>query len=435
MSGAAQGRTGARSHGRTVARTALLGLTLGLLSTPLVSSRLAAQTIAITGGTVFPVSGPKIEHGTVIIRDGRIAQVGAGIAVPAGARQIDATGKWVTPGLFHGGTTLGLVEIGSIPDTRESAANGDINAAFNVAEGLNPAATTIPVARMEGVTTAFVAPSDGLIGGQGVIIGLAGDRIEDLIRVSPAALVMSFGQEGRDAGGGSRSGELAKIRQLFTDALDYDRRRTDYGRNAMRPLSAPPEDLEVLIQALQGKLLVVALADRKSDIESALRVAREFRLHLVLAGGAEGWMMAPQLAAAGVPVLVQNMRDVPRWDALNARLDNATILRQAGVNVVIAQNDDGRDRDLRWSAGNAVRNGMTWDDALRAITLAPAQAFSVADRMGSLEAGKIADVVVWSADPLDFASTAEHVFIGGKEVPLTSRMTELRERYRHLPPQ
>ena len=431
MSGAwAYGRFGAW---RSVVRT---GVLVGLLSSLIGSSRLlSAQTIAITGGTVFPVSGPKIEHGTVLIRDGKIVQVGVGIAVPAGAQVIDATGKWVTPGLFHGGTTLGLVEVGSISDTRENVQSGDINASFNVAEGLNPAATTIPVARMEGVTTAFVAPTDGLIGGQGVIIGLAGDRIEDLIRVSPAALVMSFGQEGRDAGGGSRSGELAKIRQLFTDALEYDRRRADYGRNAMRPLAAPPADLDVLVQALQGKLLVVALADRKSDIESALRVGREFHLHLILAGGAEGWMVAPQLAAAGVPVLVQNMRDVPRWDALNARLDNATILRQAGVNVVIAQNDDGRDRDLRWSAGNAVRNGMTWEDALRAITLAPAQAFNVADRMGSLEAGKIADVVVWSADPLDFASTAEHVLIGGQEVPLTSRMVELRERYRHLPPQ
>ena len=423
---AAVRRSGGRAVGVVIAGL-LIALTNGAV--------LQAQTIAITGGTVYPVSGPKIEHGTVIIRDGKIVQVGAGLAVPAGTQVIDATGKWVTPGLFHGGTTLGLVEVGSIPDTRENAANGDINPSFNVAEGLNHAATTIPVARMEGVTTAFVAPTDGLIGGQGVIIGLAGDRIEDLIRLSPAALVMSFGPDGRDAGGGSRPGELAKIRQLFTDALEYDRRRADYGRNAMRALAAPPEDLDVLVQALAGKLLVVALADRKSDIESALRVAREFHLHLVLAGGAEGWMLAPQLAAAGVPVLVQNMRDVPRWDALNARLDNATILRQAGVNVVIAQNDDGRDRDLRWSAGNAVRNGMTWDDALRAITLAPAQAFNVADRMGSLEAGKIADVVVWSADPLDFASTAEHVFIGGKEVPLTSRMTELRERYRHLPPQ
>lgn len=406
----------------------------GAVAVLFAAAPLQAQTIAITGGTVYPVSGPKIENGTVILRDGKIVQVGAGLAAPAGAQVIDARGKWVTPGLIHGGTTLGLVEVGSIGDTRETAQQGEVNAAFNVAEGLNPAATTLPVARMQGITAAFVAPTDGLIGGQGVIIGLNGEREEELVRVSPAALVVSFGPDGRDAGGGSRAGQLAKLRHLFTDAQEYDRRRADYGRNAMRPLSAPPEDLEVLLQALQGKLLVVALADRKSDIESALRVAREFRLKIVIAGGAEGWMIAPALAAAGVPVLVQNMRDVPRWDALNARLDNATLLRQAGVNVVIAQNDDGRDRGLRWSAGNAVRNGMSWDDALRAITLAPAQAFGVADRMGSLEAGKIADVVVWSGDPLDFASAAEHVLIAGTEVPLTSRMTELRERYRHLPP-
>lgn len=424
--------SGARTHARTGAQRLLAGA--GLLAA-LVASPLAAQTIAITGGTVYPVSGPKIANGTVIIRDGKIVQVGAGLAAPAGATVIDAHGKWVTPGLFHGGTTLGLVEVGSIEDTRENAEAGSINASFNVAEGLNPAATTIPVARMEGVTAAFVAPTDGLVGGEGVIIGLNGDRIEDLVRVSPAALVINVGADGRDAGGGSRAGELAKFRQLFADAQEYDRRRADFGRNQMRTLSASPEDLDVLVQALQGKLLVVALADRRSDIESALRLQREYHLKMVLGGGAEGWMIASEIAAANVPVLVQNLRDVPRWDALNARLDNATLLRQAGVNVVLAQNDDGRDRDLRWSAGNAVRNGMTWDDALRAITLAPAQAFGVADRMGSLDAGKIADVVVWSADPLDFASQAEHVFVGGKEVPLVSRMTQLRDRYRTLPPQ
>lgn len=422
MSAQALGRAGAR---------AVIAATLFAVA----QGPLQAQTIAITGGTVFPVSGPKIANGTVIIRDGKIVQVGAGLAAPAGAQVIDARGKWVTPGLFHGGTTLGLVEVGSIDETSENSESGNENAAFNVAEGLNPAATTIPVARMEGVTTAFVAPTDGLIAGEGVIIGLNGDRIEDLVRVSPAALVLSVGAGGRDAGGGSRAGELAKLRQLFADAQEYDRRRAEYGRNALHTLSAPPEDLDVLVQALQGKLIVIALADRRSDIESALRLAREYHLRMVLAGAAEGWMIAPAIAAANVPVLVQNMRDVPRWDALNARLDNATLLRQAGVNVVLAQNDDGRDRDLRWSAGNAVRNGMTWDDALRGITLAPAQAFNVADRMGSLDAGKIADVVVWSGDPLDFASQAEHVLIGGKEVPLTSRMTELRERYRHLPPQ
>ena len=423
-----------RTHGRTGAQ-ALGGLLAGIALLAGGARTASAQTIAITGGTVFPVSGPKIANGTVIIRDGKIVQVGAGLAAPAGAQVIDARGKWVTPGFIHGGTTLGLVEVGSIDDTRENVEAGSINAAFNVAEGLNPAATTIPVARMEGVTAAFVAPTDGLVAGEGVIIGLNGDRIEDMVRVSPAALVMSVGADGRDAGGGSRAGELAKLRQLFADAQEYDRRRADYGRNAMRPLSASPEDLDVLVQALQGKLLVVVLADRRSDLESALRLAREYHLHMILAGAAEGWMIAPEIAAANVPVLVQNLRDVPRWDALNARLDNATLLRQAGVNVVLAQNDDGRDRDLRWSAGNAVRNGMSWDDALRGITLAPAQAFNVADRMGSLDAGKIADVVVWSGDPLDFGSQAEHVLVGGKEVPLTSRMTELRERYRHLPPQ
>lgn len=414
-------RSGGRAVSGLLTTAALLVATAG----PVV-----AQTIAITGGTVYPVSGPKIENGTVIIRDGKIAQVGAGLAVPAGATRIDATGKWVTPGLIHGGTTLGLVEVGSIGETRETSEAGEVNASFNVAEGLYPQATTIPVARMQGVTAAFVAPGDGLVGGQGVIIGLNGDRIEELVRVSPAALTINFGAESRDAGGGSRAGALARLRQLFADAQEYDRRKADYGRNAMRPLAAPPEELEVLLQALQGKLIVVASADRRSDIESALRIAREFKLKMVLAGAAEGWMIAPTIAAAGVPVLVQNMRDVPRWDGLNARLDNATLLRAGGVSVVIAQNDDGRDRGLRWSAGNAVRNGMSWDDALKAITLAPAQAFGVADRMGSLEAGRIADVVVWSADPLDFASAAEHVIIGGKEVPLTSRQTELRERYR-----
>ena len=413
----------AATPGRRVAG-AVLALTLASIGTA------SAQTIAITGGTVYPVSGPKIENGTVIIRDGKIVQVGAGLAVPAGATRIDATGKWITPGLFHGGTSLGLVEVGSIDETRETSTEGEVNAAFNVVEGLNPAATTIPVARMEGVTTAFVAPGDGLVGGQGAIIQLNGDRIEEMVRVPAAALTINFGAEARSAGGGSRAGALARLRELFADAQEYARRKADYDRNAMRPLAAPPEDLEVLLQAVQGELLVVAIADKRSDIESALRIAKEFKLKMVLAGGTEGWMIAPAIATAGVPVLVQNLRDVPRWDGLNARLDNATLLREAGVSVVIAQNDDGRDRDLRWSAGNAVRNGMSWDDALRAITLAPAQAFGVADRMGSLEAGKIADVVVWSADPLDFASAAEHVFIGGKEVVLTSRMTELRERYR-----
>jgi imidazolonepropionase-like amidohydrolase len=177
---------------------------------------------------------------------------------------------------------------------------------------------------------------------------------------------------------------------------------------------------------------VVITANRRMDIENALRLAREFRLRMVLAGAVESWLVAPQLAQARVPVLVRPLAAIPDFDGLRARLDVATLLREAGVEVIIAQADAGGDRDLRYVAGNAVRNGMAWDDALRAITQSPAVAFGLTDR-GTLEPGKVANVVVWSNDPLDFAGQAEKVFIGGRQTSLRTRETELLERYRNLP--
>ena len=394
----------------------------------------AAQTIAITGGTVYPVSGPQIEHGTVLLRDGKIVAVGAAVPVPAGATRIDATGKWVTPGFFHAFGDYGLTGVQSVGETREASEQGEVNPAFDVAEGIDPAAVTIPIARMQGITTAFVGPSGSFVSGQGAVIDLAGGTIEDMVATDHAAMVIALGVEAKDAGGGSRAGVMERFRRLFQDALEYQHRKADYDQNRMQALSAPAAELAALAPVLAGQELVIAQANRKSDIESALRLAREFHLKLIIRGGAEAWMVAPELAAAGVPVLVQNMTDVPHFDGLNARLDNATILVQAGVKVVLAQNDDSRDRDLRFAAGNAVRNGMTWDQALRAVTLSPAEALGVNERWGSLDAGKAADVVVWSGDPFEFSSRAEHVIIRGVEMPLTSRMTELLDRYRTLPP-
>ena len=186
---------------------------------------------------------------------------------------------------------------------------------------------------------------------------------------------------------------------------------------------------------LAGDLPVLVIANRRSDIASALRIAREFGLRIVIWGGAEAWQAAPELAAAKVPVVLEPLTDVPRFDALNARLDNATLLRQAGVTVVAAQRDAAFFRDLRTAAGNEVRNGLSWDDALRSVTLAPATALGIDGRTGSLETGKIANLVVWSGDPFEFSTRPEHVFIRGKEVPLTNRQTELLQRYRHLPPE
>jgi imidazolonepropionase-like amidohydrolase len=399
-----------------------------------VTAMLSAQSIAITGGTVYPVSGPKIDRGTVLIRDGRIVAVGADVAIPGDAARIDATGKWVTPGLFHANTSLGLQQVGSVDATNEANHEGNINAAFSVAEGIDPATPLIPIARLEGVTTAVTGPSSGLVAGQAVLIDLLGDRIETLVARAPVAMVINLNESSKGAGGGSRAGVLEALRRLIADAQDYDRRKSDFRKNQMQSLSASAADLEALGPVLRGELPVIIDANRESDIASALRLAREYRLRLIIRGGIEAWKLADELAAAKVPVILDPINDIPTFDGPGARFDAAALLEKAGVTVIVSENLTGGPRNLRWAAGYAVRFGMSWNAALAGITLAPARAFGVDDRYGSLERGKVANVVVWSADPLDFASHADHVFIRGVEIPYTSRQTELLRRYRKLPP-
>lgn len=394
----------------------------------------AAQTIAITGGTVYPVSGPRISNATVLIENGKITAVGTTVTIPAGATRIDAAGRWVTPGLFHASSNLGLTQVGSVNNTNEGNRSGDINASFNVAEGINPEVVNIPVARMEGVTEALTRPTSGLIQGQAVLIDLAGRRIEDMVSQSPVAMMVDLSENSKGAGGGSRAGVLARLRQVFQEALEYERRRADFKKRDMQELSAAAIELEALLPVLHGMLPVYAIANRQSDILSALRLAREFNLKLVILGGTEAWKVAADLAQARVPVAVYPLTNLPSFDGPGARSDNATVLAAAGVSVIVVEGETGGPRNLRFAAGHAVRNGLAWDEALRAVTLNPATAFGVANRYGSLEPGKVANVVVWSGDPFEFSSRAEHVIIEGQDVPLTSRMTELLERYRHLPP-
>ena len=396
---------------------------------------LLAQTIAITGGTVYPVSGPKLEHATVLIQNGRIAAVGPNVTIPADATRIDATGKWVTPGFIDGGTQMGLVEISRVGGTREMYLQGDtIAASFNVAEGINPASTLIPVTRMEGITTVLAAPQGHLISGQAVLIDLDGATIEQMLVKSPIGVVANFDENAKDEGGGSRAGVAERLRRVFNDALEYARRRADYNRGAMQPLSASAADLEALLPVLRGQLALIAVANRRSDIETVLRFGREFRLKVILAGAQEGWEIAEAIARAGVPVLVEPLDNIPSYDALGVRYENAAVLARAGVKVALLETDTHNARNLRQQAGNAVSYGMTWEQALRAVTLSPAEVFGVADRYGALDVGKVANVVVWSGDPFEFSTGVEHVIIRGREVPLRSRQTELFERYKTLPP-
>ncbi len=392
-----------------------------------------AQTVALTGGTVFTGTGARIENGTVLLRDGTIAAIGTNVAIPAGATRIDATGKWITPGLIHmaANAGLGVRGLGAFGETSQS---GDVTAAFNVREGLDPDAIDIPITRTGGVTTGLLVPNGNFIAGQAVIANFSGSRMEEMVVRSPAVMVINLSSAARGAGGNSRAGVLARLRQIFADAREYEARRQDYGRAQMRELAASPADLEALLPVLRGELPVMMVANRASDIRSVIRLAEEFRLRVILRGGVEAWKVAPDLARAGIPVALNPMEDIPSFDGLGARLDNATVLREAGVEVLLAHQDSGGERNLRFGAGNAVRNGLTWNDALRSITLAPATVLGVASQYGSLETGKVANVVIWSGDPFEFSTVAEHVFIRGQDQSLHTRETELLNRYRTLPP-
>ena len=407
-------------------------------------------TIAIIGGTVFPVSGPKIVRGTVLMRDGRIVEVGASVAVPAGAQVIDATGKWVTPGLINASTQLGLSEGGSpqfsggYNDTRAKGTNG-VAAAFKAWEGINPASTFIIPARQGGVTTVLVHPSGGLISGQAAVVDLAGDNVDAMLvrrggqrGAESAAVAMSASFRNDAAQAGARGELLGKLRELLLDAKAYGQNRAAYDRNASRAMAAPRADLEALQAVVDTSLPLAIEVNRASDLRAVLALTQRDKLplKLIIVGAAEGWQVARELAAAKVPVMVGAMSNIPSsFDELGTRQENAALLRAAGVSVVLIGNGPGDSenfnvQNIRQEAGNAVAYGMSWDDALRAITLSPAEAFGVADKVGSLRAGREANVVIWNGDPFEFSTRAEQVFIRGVKQGGKSRQDELTERYR-----
>jgi imidazolonepropionase-like amidohydrolase len=413
-------------------RTILLTFTFFILAAPTF-----AQTIAITNAKVYPVSGPAITNGTVLMRDGLIVAVGDHVSVPAGAQTIDATGKIVTPGLINSITELGVVEIGAVRDTNDAAARGtnNIAAAFRVWDGLNPASMVFAPTRNEGVTTVVVTPRGGLISGQAAAIDLGTGHVADVLRRNPVAMVAQISSAA--AAGTTARGELiGKLRVLLDDVKFYMAHVGDYDRAGTRTLSAPTADLQALIPVVQGKMPIIIDADSMAEIDAALALARDYKLQIMISGGAEAWLSAERLAAAHVPVLTGAMNNIPgSFATLNQRQENAALLRRAGVTVVLVGNDDSDEsrfnaRNIKYEAGNAVAYGMSYDDALRAVTLTPAEVFGLSDHIGSLQAGRDANLVVWSGDPFEFSTQVEHVFIRGREIKERSRQDMLTDRYK-----
>jgi imidazolonepropionase-like amidohydrolase len=395
----------------------------------------SAQTIAITGGKVYPVSGPPIDNGTVLIVNGRITAVGASVAIPAGAQRIDATGKWVTPGLVDAYTQLGLVEIDANGSDASAAGHDHVAASFTAWEGINPASQWFAQSRQDGVTNVVVTPTGGLIGGQAAFVDIVRGTMRDMVKRSPVGMVAEVGDAG-SAGVGARAEVIAKMRDILSDARYYRTHRADYDRAQVRALATTRADLEALQAVLAGTEPLIVTANLRADIEAALALAHEFSLRLIISGGAEAWMVASELAAAHVPVLTGAMNNIPSsFATLGQRQENAGLLRRAGVDVAIIANSGSPDdetfnvRNIRYEAGNAVSYGMTWDDALRAVTLTPSMLFGVADRVGSLQPGRDGNVVVWSGDPFEPATQSLHVFVRGVEYHDVTRSDLLTQKY------
>jgi len=414
--------------GMAATMAVLVGLVAG--STPL-----GAQTVAITNGEVHTVSGPVIPRGTVLMQDGVITAVGRDVPLPPGARVIDASGMIVTPGLLDSSTRLGVTEVGSYQGTSDGSSGNDrMTAAFNVAEGINPNSTLIPVARVEGITRAVVAPGGGasLIAGTSALINLGGSRLSTMLEKSPLAMYVALGERGAGYEGGARPLALLRLREVFQDAQDYAQHRDAFAAGNRRDYALSRLDLEALLPVVRGEIPLVVTVDRASDILTALRLGRELGVKLVLSGVGEGWMVAEDIAAAGVPVMTNSISNIPSFEALGATFENVARMHGAGVQVVLASFDGYNVRNLKQEAGMAVSYGMPHDAALRSVTLTPAEVWGVADRIGSLGPGKVGDVVVWSGDPFEPLTEVEHVFINGEEISYQTRQKALFEKYRSL---
>ena len=393
----------------------------------------SAGTIAITNAEIHTLGrAGVITHGTLIIRDHRIEAVGENLPVPQGAKLIDAGGKPVTPGLFDAYTNLGIKEIDGVEESDDSSVSKPrFSAALDVADAFNPRSTLIPVNRVEGLTRAVSAPESAsggsLIAGQGAVISL-GSLSEWLVKPK-AAMYAQLGEAGAKLSGGSRAAAWASLREAFDEVRHAGTPRV----NPEHPSQLTVQDIDALRPVLAGEEPLVLYLNRASDILSALKFAEDNGVRLIVRGGAESWLVAKQLAEHQVPVILDPRLDLPQhFESLAARADAAVLLQKAGVLVAFALDDEFNThnaRNVRQLAGNAAAQGLEREAALAAITLNPARIYGVDSTLGSLEAGKIADVVVWDGDPLETTSFPRSVFIDGQEVPAISRQTELRDRY------
>ncbi len=416
-------------------------------STPAVVD--ASKPIAITGGKLLTITHGTIENGVLLIENGKIAAVGAAgsVKVPANAQVIDAKGMTVYPGLIDSETHLGLTEIEAEKMTNDLVEPSDeIMPNMHVSDAFHAETALIPVTRYNGITNAIVAPeSRDTLPGQDSFIQLAGADATQMLMIRDIAMPLNFtGKQRRNESFATasypqtRMGMAAQMRQAFTDAQGYAAKWDEYNKKkaATKAGDAPPTPpsrdlkLEALLPYLSGKKPVVVKAEEPSDAETAYALAQEFKLRIILNGLTQCQPIYDKIAEWHVPVILGSIYDEPKeWERYDTVYKMPSELAKRGVKIAFASFDAHQVRNLPYAAGFAVAFGLPYDEAMKALTLYPAQIWGVDDQLGSLDVGKTANVVIATGDPLDVKSDVKYVFIQGRSIPMVDRQTELRDRY------
>jgi imidazolonepropionase-like amidohydrolase len=399
-----------------------------------------AKPIAIKGATIHPVSGADIPSGTIVFENGKITAIGADAAIPSGAEVIDGAGKHVYPGLINANTVLGLVEIGAVRATVDVEESGAINPNVRSITSVNPDSELIPVARAAGVLTALSVPEGGLISGQSAVLRLDGWTPEEMTVLSPAAMHLRWPNLTIDHRPRARKSvkdqqkEIEKAQKQIRDAFQIAR---SYWQARKNPAPDFKSDLrwEALMPVFDGKMPLFVHASSLAQIQAALAWSKEMQLKIVLVDGDDAWRVASQLKESDIPVILGPATSLPsrRDDDYDSGWTNAAKLQAAGVRFCIASNGRGaetNERNVGYEAGLAAGYGLPKDEALKAVTIYPAQILGVSDRLGSLEKGKAATLILTSGDPLDFPTQVEAAFVDGRKIDLSNRQTRLRDKYR-----
>ena len=403
-----------------------------ILCTLCIAAVSQADTLLIRDVDLY--DGTQLQSGTdIVIQDGRIKAIGENLSAPDNATIIDGKGKSVTPGLFNADTKLGLTEVSSIASTTDYATeNTRYTAALKVADAFNPHTVLIPESRRFGLSHALITPSSqaGLFGGQAALIHLG--KGGNAILNDSVAVTVALGEAGQQLAGGSRAVAIALLREALADAADFAANKAAVNAGNRRSYNLSLPDLKALVPVLRGNKPLIVHVNRASDISAVLALAKTYKLKLILSQASEAWRVGDQIARAQVPVILDPIVNLPsRYETLGARLDNVAILHQTGVNLLFTGKGGAGAHNpylVRQSAGNAVANGLPKLAAIAAMTSNPAKVFGLKGA-GTINTGQLANLVLWSGDPLEMTSEPDLVLINGENMPLTSRSTRLRDRY------